>query len=102
MRVRDCVPSLNAGNRPFQGRFSMSDLFKRDTFGREVLIGLTYAETIEFGALDATSPFDEFGRGLEWETDDNSFPPNERRWLQLYQKHRSACLKRNRASSQRQ
>jgi len=69
----------------------MSDLLGRDIFGREVLIGLTYAETIEFRALDALSPFDGLGRGLEWETDDQSFPPSEARWLELYNKHRTAC-----------
>jgi hypothetical protein len=61
-----------------------------DVFGRRVLVGLTYSETIEFEALDATPPIDENGEILRWEVDEESFPPGEARWLELYRKHRAA------------
>jgi hypothetical protein len=62
-----------------------------DVFGRRVLVGLTYCETVEFEALDATPPVDENGEILRWEVDEESFPPGETRWLELYRKHRAAC-----------
>jgi hypothetical protein len=65
--------------------------YSRDIFGRLVLAGLTFAETQEFELLDATPPNDEFGHLLRWETDESSFPPNQRRWLELFNKHRAAC-----------
>jgi hypothetical protein len=65
----------------------------RDSFGRRVLIGLTFFETSEFELLDAEPPIDEHGHILRWETDDESFPPNQARWLELYKKHRAACIK---------
>jgi hypothetical protein len=62
-----------------------------DSFGRRVLTGLTFAETCEFVLLDEEPPVDERGNLLQWEIDDNSFPPNQARWLELYKKHRAAC-----------
>ena len=64
--------------------------YGQDIFGRKVLVGLTYAETHEFELLDTTPPVDEHGRILEWETDEDSFPPNHARWLELYKKHEAA------------
>ena len=65
----------------------------RDSSGRRVLIGLTFLETSEFERLDAEPPIDEHGHILRWETDEESFPPNQARWLKLYKKHRAACIK---------
>lgn len=70
----------------------MSDLYCRDAYGRSVLIGLTYEETLEFEALDASSPTAEQALGLKWETDESSFPPDETLWLELYKRHRAACV----------
>ena len=67
--------------------------YRRDVFGRKVLIGLTYAETHEFETLDGETPLDEHGNLLGWETDDKSFPPNQARWLELYRKHQTACTR---------
>ena len=67
----------------------------RDIFGRRVLIGLTYAETLEFELLDAEPPIDEHGHILDWETDEKSFPSSQARWLELYKKHRVACTRLN-------
>jgi hypothetical protein len=64
-----------------------------DIFGRRILIGLTSFETCEFERLDAEPPIDEHGHILRWETDEESFPPNQVRWLELYKKHRAACIK---------
>jgi hypothetical protein len=69
----------------------MSGSCSRDIFGRRVLTGLTHAETNEFEALDAEPPVDERGHPLAWETEENSFPQNQARWLELYKKHRAAC-----------
>ena len=68
----------------------MPRLYSRDIFGRQVLVGLTYAETHEFENLDAAPPMDEHGQLLRWETDDKSFPPGQSRWLELYKKHQAA------------
>lgn len=65
-------------------------MYIRDIFGRQVLVGLTYAETQEFELLDAAPPIDENGHVLDWETDERSFPPNQSRWLELYKKHQAA------------
>ena len=65
-------------------------MYAKDIFGRKVLIGLTYSETREFELLDAAPPVDEYGRILKWETDEESFPSNHARWLELYKKHESA------------
>ena len=70
---------------------AISHPWSRDIFGRQVLTGLTFAETQEFALLDATPPKDEFGHLLRWEIDEASFPPNQRRWLELFKKHRAAC-----------
>jgi hypothetical protein len=66
----------------------------RDTRGRKVLIGLTFAETREFEILDAQPPVDEHGNLLRFEIDEQPFPSNQARWLELYKKHREACEKR--------
>ena len=80
----------------FQGAvFSMSRTYSRDIFGRQVLVGLTYAETREFKLLDAAPPIDKDGRLLPWETEDKSFPPSQSRWLELYKKHQAACIRQD-------
>jgi hypothetical protein len=65
----------------------MSCSCSQDILGRRILVGLTYAETCEFERLSELPPIDEFGQLLPWETDENSFPPSEWRWLELYKKH---------------
>jgi hypothetical protein len=67
-------------------------LYSRDTLGRRILIGLTFSETREFERLDAEPPVGEHGDILRWEIDEESFPPNQLRWLELYKKHRAACI----------
>jgi hypothetical protein len=74
----------------FTSRFQ--PLYSRDTLGRRILIGLTFSETREFERLDAEPPVDEHGDTLRWEIDEDSFPPNQLRWLELYKKHRAACI----------
>jgi len=74
-------------------RQPVSTLYSRDILGRRVLIGLTFFETREFERLDAEPPVDEHGHILRWETDDESFPPNQARWLELYKRHRAACVR---------
>jgi hypothetical protein len=64
-----------------------------DDQGREVLIGLTFEETIEFGILDAVPP--EAG-SIQWEAVASSFPVAEARWLELWEKHQSACKMQHR------
>lgn len=64
--------------------------YGQDIFGRKVLVGLTYAESHEFELLDAAPPVDEHGDLMRWETDEESFPPNHARWLELYKKHEAA------------
>jgi len=69
----------------------MKDIYSRDAEGRPFLMGLTFEETVEFLILDAEPPLDENGHDLRWETTEESFPVTQKRWLELYQKHRNAC-----------
>jgi hypothetical protein len=69
--------------------------YSRDYLGRKILLGLTIAETREFELLDAEPPVDQDGHLLGWETDEESFPPNQARWLELYRKHRDACARQD-------
>ncbi len=62
--------------------------YGRDDQGREVLLGLTYEETIEFAILDAL-PLDP--RSIPWEAEVCEFPASEGRWLELYARHLTAC-----------
>ena len=66
-------------------------LYIWDDIGQKVLVGLTFAETCEFEFLDAQPPVDEQGNLLRWELEEESFPANQARWLELYKKHRKAC-----------
>jgi hypothetical protein len=59
----------------------------RDEQGREVLVGLTYEESIEFAILDAFPPAAD---SVPWEAEVSEFPPSEGRWLELYFKHQAA------------
>ena len=61
-------------------RFPHQHSYTRDIFGRQILIGLTLAETPEFELLDAETPIDEHGQLLRWETDERSFPAGQARW----------------------
>jgi hypothetical protein len=71
-------------------RFPRSRNYRTDCFGEPILAGLTAAETREFELLDAEPPVDERGRLLEWEISEDDFPPNQKRWLELYRKHKAA------------
>ena len=62
--------------------------YGRDDQGREVLLGLTYEETIEFAILDAV-PLDP--HSIPWEAEVSEVPPSEGRWLELYARHLAAC-----------
>src|SRR5665647_461651 len=81
-----------ASNRLKVPSFSRS--YRRDIFGRQALIGLTFAETLEFEFFGAESPIDERGRILRREADDKSLSPNQTRWLELYKMHQAACATR--------
>jgi hypothetical protein len=67
-----------------------SHSYRRELFGLEVPIGLTFADTREFELLETESPIDERGRILRWETDGKSLPPNQARWLELDERHQAA------------
>jgi hypothetical protein len=57
------------------------------------LLGLTAEETREFQHLDSRFPVDADGRPLlEWEACEEDFPQSQKRWLELYKKHRAACV----------
>jgi hypothetical protein len=71
-------------------RFPRSRTYIRDSFGEPTLPGLTAAETREFELLDAEPPVDACGRLLAWELSEDNFPPNQKRWLELYKKHKAA------------
>jgi hypothetical protein len=64
--------------------------YGQDIFGRKVLLGLTYEETQEFERLDAVPPIEKNGLFLKWEIGNESFPPSQTRWLELYKKHEAA------------
>ncbi|MEO7652679.1 MAG: hypothetical protein ABIZ80_19640 [Bryobacteraceae bacterium] len=71
-------------------RFPRSRNYTIDCFGEQTLAGLTAAETREFELLDAEPPVDEYGRLLGWEISEDEFPPNQARWLELYEKYKAA------------
>ena len=70
----------------------LSQIYAKDDRGREVLVGLTYEETIELAILDAMPPK---GQAISWEAEATAFPPTEARWLELYFKHQDACKLRS-------
>jgi hypothetical protein len=63
--------------------------FVQDADGNRVLIGLTFEETCEFDRLEihinATGPFSHISRD-QWPSSE------EKRWLQLWDKHEAARL----------
>lgn len=63
------------------------DSYQIDTFGNRVLIGLSTEETVEFLQLDesisARAARPDIS-GDEW------YHPEDRRWLELYEKHEDA------------
>ncbi len=65
-----------------------------DANGQHVMIGLSWDETREFKALDLTLPFN--GQHV-WPTDGVPQLPMERRWHELWTKHRAALSKQRRA-----
>jgi hypothetical protein len=62
------------------------DSFAIDALGNRVMIGLSAEETEEFIRLDAII---EAGQRLQDSTED-WFGPQERRWLDLFEKHETA------------
>lgn len=68
-----------------------SDKYIRDDRGRRIMVGLSYEETLEFENLDRRHPVDDLGHVLSLPYDLSSATGAERRWLQLYQSHRTAC-----------
>ncbi len=80
-------------NRQFSKMNSVkrSALHAFDGEGREVLIGLTFEETIEFAILDAVPPKAD---GIQWQAVAASFPQAEARWLELFEKHSAAVKMR--------
>ena len=73
------------------------DRYAIDTKGKRVLIGLTAEETREFLRLDGIiggGPQTGFSR-------DNWSSPDDRRWLELYDKHEAATRPFLRASKTR-
>lgn len=63
------------------------DSYEIDALGNRVLIGLSAEETAEFSGLDAI--ICESGPLLQITTDE-WYRPEERRWLELYEKHETA------------
>jgi hypothetical protein len=63
------------------------DSYAIDALGNRVLIGLSVEETEEFIRLDAI--IGATGPLLHNDTDD-WFGPQERRWLELFEKHETA------------
>lgn len=63
------------------------DSYEIDPSGKRVLIGLTAAETAEFIALDKA--ISKSGP-LPHVSEDEWYRPEDRRWLELYEKHKSA------------
>ena len=63
--------------------------YQPDAEGRRTLIGLTYNETLEFERLDASLPYDA---AHVWPDVNLPMLPMEIRWLELWEKHRSAYL----------
>ena len=63
------------------------DSYEIDAHGNRVLIGLSAEETVEFIELDEaigeSHPLPEISRD-EW------YRPEDRRWLELYEKHETA------------
>jgi hypothetical protein len=64
--------------------------FALDAFGNRVRIGLTFAETVEFDALNAEESTDSVGGPLPWHSQDEAIPRREDRWFELYRKHEAA------------
>ena len=63
------------------------DSFAIDAFGNRVMIGLSAEETEEFIRLDAI-----VGTGQQplRDSTEDRFGPQERRWLDLFEKHETA------------
>ncbi len=62
------------------------DDYELDSSGNRVLIGLTSEETAEFFRLDEIISKSEPPPAIE----DDWYRPEDRRWLELYEKHESA------------
>ena len=70
-------------NHPF-------NTFAVDVSGNRVLVGLTYAETLEFQQLDAAEPLDHQGNPVPWDAQTDAIRRSEDRWFELYRKHEAA------------
>jgi hypothetical protein len=68
-------------------------LYTLDVSGR--MAGLTYEETVEFQRLDDSLPY---GGEYVWPPEGAPLLPIEVRWLQLWEKHRSALEPINKRS----
>ena len=55
---------------------------------QRTLTGLTVDETAEFERLDRRSPVDDLGNFL-WDFEGDPKTPDEKRWLELYRKHKT-------------
>ena len=69
-------------------------IYTTDNNGREVLIGLTFEETVELAILDAVPPQEG---SIPWEAETSSFPESETRWLELFEKHLAALAAQSEA-----
>jgi hypothetical protein len=56
------------------------------------LAGLTIEESIEFVALDKLPPFDDNG-SIAWTFEGGPTSEREKRWLELYRKHKKGLEK---------
>jgi hypothetical protein len=74
------------------------DNFTLDGDGKRVLVGLTFEETVEFDCLERhineTGPFPHISRD-EWHSSE------EKRWLELWDKHQAAWVAFARSSTTR-
>lgn len=68
---------------------SLGNFYQLDDEGREVLLGLTFEETVEFAILDAVPPK---AGSIPWQAVTSSFPKAEARWLELFEKHQAALV----------
>ena len=63
------------------------DSYQIDAFGNRVLIGLSVEETVEFLQLDERI---SARAALSHVSGDAWYPPEDHRWLELYEKHETA------------
>jgi len=64
-----------------------------DGNGQRVLVGLTIEETLEFETLDSLAALSWRGGHVLWEASGFPATKQQRRWLELYNKHDQAWSK---------